>query len=53
MGSWPLLVWFSIPKVSFGSLPPSREGLEKIHQLAHKECFIANSVRTSVTFEIY
>ena len=39
-------------KVSFGSLPPSPEGLEKIHQLAHKECFIANSVRTSETFEI-
>ena len=40
------------PKVSFGSPPPSPEGLEKIHELAHKECFIANSVRTSVTFEI-
>ena len=39
------------PKVSFGS-QPSPEGLEKIHELAHKECFIANSVRTSVTFEI-
>ena len=40
------------PKVSFGPPPPSPEGLEKIHELAHKECFIANSVRTSVTFEI-
>lgn len=40
------------PKVSFGSRPPSSEGLRKIHDLAHKECFIANSVRTSVTVEI-
>ena len=40
------------PQVSFGSLPPSPDGLERIHELAHKECFIANSVRTSVTFEI-
>ena len=40
------------PRVSFGGRPPSPEGLEKIHALAHKECFIANSVRTSVTVEI-
>ena len=39
------------PKVSFGSPAPSPEVLEKIHELAHKECFIANSVRTSVTVE--
>ena len=39
------------PEVSFGSGPPSPEGLEKIHELAHKECFIANSVRTSVTVD--
>ena len=40
------------PQISFGSRAPSPEGLEKIHELAHKECFIANSVRTSVTVEI-
>ena len=40
------------PNVSFGSRAPSPEALEKIHELAHKECFIANSVRTSVTVEI-
>ena len=39
------------PEVSFGSGPPSPEGLEKIHELAHKECFIANSVGTSVTVD--
>lgn len=40
------------PRVSFGFRPPSREGLERIHELAHQECFIANSVRTSVTVQI-
>ncbi len=40
------------PNVTFGSRPPSPEGLERIHELAHQECFIANSVRTSVTVEI-
>lgn len=40
------------PKVLFGSHAPSPEGLARIHELSHKECFIANSVRTSVTFEI-
>ena len=40
------------PKVSFGSRAPSPEGLERIHEIAHQECFIANSVHTSVTVEI-
>ena len=40
------------PRVSFGGRTPSPEGLERIHELAHKECFIANSVRTSVTVQV-
>ena len=39
------------PEVSFGSPEPSPEALEKLHEIAHEECFIANSVRTAVTVE--
>ncbi len=39
------------PEVSFGSPAPSPEALEKLHEIAHGECFIANSVRTAVTVE--
>lgn len=41
------------PKVVFaGDRNPSREELEKMHQLSHEQCFIANSVKTEVTTEI-
>ena len=31
---------------------PSPGELEKLHQIAHKECFIANSVHTDISVEI-
>jgi organic hydroperoxide reductase OsmC/OhrA len=40
------------PKVSFAEEAcPSSEGLERLHHLAHAECFIANSVHTSISVE--
>jgi organic hydroperoxide reductase OsmC/OhrA len=38
------------PKISFGGAgaPPAGE-LERLHHLAHENCFIANSVRTEIT----
>ncbi|MCO1334462.1 OsmC family protein [Microbulbifer sp. OS29] len=41
------------PLVRFsGDKQPNREQLEKIHHLSHKQCFIANSVKTDVVTEI-
>lgn len=40
------------PRVSFSEgTTPSAEKLEKLHHLAHTECFIANSVHTSISVE--
>lgn len=40
------------PSISFGSASPIRpEQIARIHELAHKECFIANSVTTSIVVE--
>lgn len=40
------------PRVVFsGDRRPSPEQIEKLHHLAHEECFIANSVRTEVVTE--
>ncbi len=40
------------PQISFSEgLAPSAEKLEKMHHLAHQECFIANSVHTSISIE--
>jgi len=40
------------PKVSFlEGAGPSSKGLEQLHHLAHTECFIANSVHTSISIE--
>jgi organic hydroperoxide reductase OsmC/OhrA len=40
------------PRVSFGGSGLSSEGdLERIHELAHENCFIANSVRASIVVE--
>ncbi|WP_444945446.1 OsmC family protein [Microbulbifer sp. VTAC004] len=36
----------------FGNKKPSREQLEKIHHLSHKQCFIANSVNSEIVTEI-
>lgn len=40
------------PRISFsGAQQPSTEQLEKLHELAHANCFIAQSVRTEVLIE--
>jgi organic hydroperoxide reductase OsmC/OhrA len=36
------------PRVSFVGPAPSAEGLRELHERAHAECFLANSVRTSI-----
>lgn len=51
------IVWMSQvilnPKVIFSDTTPvNREQLEKIHHLAHQQCFIANSVKTQVITKI-
>lgn len=41
------------PQVLFsGDKGPTRAQLEKMHHLSHKQCFIANSVKTEVVTEI-
>ncbi|WKD50642.1 OsmC family protein [Microbulbifer spongiae] len=41
------------PRALFsGDKQPTRAQLEKMHHLAHKQCFIANSVKTEVVIEI-
>src|SRR5947208_1589424 len=40
------------PKLKWGAdKTPSAEELDKMHHLAHENCFIANSVKTEVTVE--
>jgi len=36
------------PKITWGGEPPNQEQLDKLHQNAHKYCFIANSVTTKI-----
>ena len=41
------------PQASYsGERIPVREKIEKMHHIAHEQCFIANSVKTEVTTEI-
>lgn len=41
------------PRIEFsGDRQPTTEQLVKMHRRSHEQCFIANSVRTSVTTEI-
>ncbi|MGR5336898.1 OsmC family protein [Vibrio gigantis] len=41
------------PKIVFiGSKVPTRAQLDKLHHLAHKNCFIANSVKTDIKVEM-
>ncbi len=41
------------PKIVFiGSKIPTRAQLDKLHHLAHKNCFIANSVKTEIKVEM-
>ena len=37
------------PSVQFAGKGPSVEELARLHELAHENCFIANSVRTAIT----
>lgn len=40
------------PKIEFGgSTAPSDDDLHRLHDQAHRNCFIANSVRTQITVE--
>lgn len=39
------------PKVTFSGNAPDPETLAKLHEQAHRGCFIANSVKTTVTVE--
>jgi organic hydroperoxide reductase OsmC/OhrA len=39
------------PKIAFGGEAPSPELVAQLHERAHEQCFIANSVRTDVTVE--
>lgn len=39
------------PKVTWGGEPPSAQKLDELHANAHKHCFIANSVTTTVSVE--
>ena len=36
------------PKITWGGEPPNQEQLDKLHENAHKHCFIANSVTTEI-----
>ena len=36
------------PKITWGGEPPNPEELQKLHENAHKHCFIANSVTTEI-----
>jgi organic hydroperoxide reductase OsmC/OhrA len=37
------------PKIVWGGPEPDAATLERMHHLAHQECFIANSVTTEIT----
>lgn len=39
------------PKITWGGTAPSADEIEKLHHLAHEECFIANSVLTEIAVE--
>ncbi len=41
------------PRVAFSEgAEPTPEALEKLHAVAHRECFIANSVRTDIRIDL-
>jgi len=40
------------PKIIFsGKKQPTKEQIDKIHHLAHKQCFIANSIKTKIIIQ--
>jgi organic hydroperoxide reductase OsmC/OhrA len=49
------VLWISTvvlhPRIVFAGNAPSREVEQRLHEAAHHECFIANSVKTSITLQ--
>jgi len=39
------------PEITFAGEAPDAEALARLHEVAHRECFIANSVRTDIRIE--
>jgi organic hydroperoxide reductase OsmC/OhrA len=39
------------PEIHFGGDVPKAERIAKLHELSHRACFIANSVRTKIVVE--
>lgn len=39
------------PKITWGGTAPPADEIEKMHHVAHEECFIANSVLTEIAIE--
>ena len=39
------------PTISWAGGPPANDVLSRMHELAHQECFIANSVRTEISVD--
>jgi organic hydroperoxide reductase OsmC/OhrA len=39
------------PRITYVGTPPSAEVEEQLHHKAHEGCFIANSVKTTITVE--
>ena len=39
------------PEIAFSGESPSAAQIAKLHEQSHRECFIANSVRTQITIE--
>jgi organic hydroperoxide reductase OsmC/OhrA len=51
-GNWAMTQVTLRPEVRFGGArAPSAEELRQLHQRAHHDCFIANSVKTEVVVE--
>ena len=40
------------PRTAFSGKPPTAAELEELHHRAHAECYLANSVKTAVRFEL-
>jgi organic hydroperoxide reductase OsmC/OhrA len=40
------------PRIAYrGETQPSAEEIDRLHRLAHEQCFIANSVKTEISIE--
>jgi len=40
------------PRVTWGGQAPAHEAIVRAHEASHRECFIANSVRTEIRVEL-